>query len=133
GDEVPLPHFAEAMLALKQRAGRHAIIDFMLARAHQPTARLIDWLIWIDTPLDLALARTLAHQVRLAGKAAPQAAARFIGWLDGYLESYPRVMRRGYQLQLETVRPQADLVLDGTLSPEQLADLAAAEIRRRFP
>jgi uridine kinase len=131
-DEVPMPHFAEAMLALKEGAARHAIVDFMLARAHQPTARLIDWLVWIDTPLDIALARTLHQQVFLARK-APQEAWRFVSWLDGYLDSYARVMRRGYQVQLATVRPHADLVLDGMLPPEQLAELAAAEIRRRFP
>jgi uridine kinase len=132
-DEVPLPGFAEAMLALKRSPARHAIVDFLLARAHRPTASHIDWLIWIETPLDLALARTLHQQVALARKAPPAEAALFIGWLDGYLGSYARVMRRGYELQLATVRPHADLVLDGTLPAEQLAEFAASEILRRFP
>jgi uridine kinase len=131
-DEVPLPHFAEALIALKQGPARHVILDFLLARAHAPTARHIDWLIWIDTPLDIALVRTLRQQVELARNAAP-AAAQFIAWLASYLDSYARIMHRSYQLQLTTVRPHADMILDGTLSPDRLAQLAATEILRRFP
>jgi uridine kinase len=130
-DEVPLPNFAEAIVDLKQGPARHVILDFLLARAHPPTARHIDLLIWIETPLDIALVRTLREQVGLARAAPP--AAGFVDWLSGYLDSYARVMHRGYQLQRATVRPQADIILDGMLPPDQLAELAAAEILRRFP
>jgi uridine kinase len=130
--EVPLPNFAEALIALKAGPARHVILDFLLARAHPPTARLIDLLVWIDTPPDIALARTLREQVALA-RDAPAAAAGFVDWLAAYLDSYARLMHRGYRLQRATVRPHADLMLDGMLSPEQLAELALAEILRRYP
>ena len=130
-EEVPLPNFAQALIGLKQGPARHVILDFLLARAHPPTAPHIDLLIWIETPLDLALVRTLRDQVGLA-RAAP-AAPGFIDWLAGYLDSYARVMHRSYQLQRATVRPHADIILDGMLPPDQLAELAAAEILRRFP
>jgi uridine kinase len=129
--EVPLPNFAEALGRMKQSPARHVILDFLLARAHPPTARDIDMLIWIDTPLDLALVRTLRDQVGLARNAPP--AAGFMDWLAGYLDNYARVMHRGYQLQWASVRPQADIILDGTLAPDRLVELAAAEILRRFP
>ena len=92
-DEVPLPNFAQAIADLKQGPARHVILDFLLARAHAPTARHIDLLIWIETPLDIALVRTLRDQVGLARAAPP--AAGFIDWLSGYLDSYARVMHRG--------------------------------------
>jgi uridine kinase len=130
-EEVPLPNFAEALTGLKQGPARHVILDFLLARAHPPTARQIDLLIWIDTPLDIALARTLRHQVGLAREGP--ATAAFVDWLAGYLDTYTRVMHRSYQLQHATVRPRADMILDGTLAPERLTELAAAEILRRFP
>jgi len=130
-DEVPLPNFAQALVSLKCGPARHVILDFLLARAHQPTARHIDFMIWIDTPLDIALARTLRAQVERA-RGAP-AAAQFTAWLAGYLDSYAGVMHRSYQLQHATVRPRADIILDGMLPPDQLAELAAAEILRRFP
>jgi uridine kinase len=129
--EVPLPNFAEALAGLKQGPARHVILDFLLARAHPATASHIDMLIWIDTPLDIALVRTLREQAGLARNAPPTAG--FIDWLAGYLDSYARVMHRGYQLQRATVRPQADIILDGMLPPDRLAELAAAEILCRFP
>jgi uridine kinase len=132
-DEVPLPNFAQALIDLKQGSARHVILDFLLARAHAPTARHIDLLIWIETPLDIALARTLREQVALARKAPPAGAAHFIHWLAGYLDSYTRVMYRGYELQRATVRPLADIVLDGALPPDRLAELATVEVLRRFP
>jgi adenylate kinase family enzyme len=130
-DEVPLPNFAEALVALKGGQARHVIVDFLLARAHQPTAGHIDLMIWIETPLDIALSRTLRNQVARARAAA--AAVQFTDWLAGYLDSYAGVMHRSYQLQHATVRPHADIVLDGMQPPDQLAERAAAEIRRRFP
>jgi uridine kinase len=132
-EEVPLPHFAQALAELKHGGARHVILDFLLARAHGPTAHQIDLLIWIDTPLDVALARTLRRQIGLARQAPPAGAARFIEWLAGYLDSYTRVMHRGYELQRATVRSKADIVLDGALPADRLAELAAAEILRRFP
>ncbi|HLH94460.1 MAG TPA: uridine kinase [Xanthobacteraceae bacterium] len=130
-DEVPLPGFAEALMHLRQGGTRQVILDFLLARAHAPTAALIDFMIWIDTPLDIALSRTLREQVALARTGA--AAAGFLDWLAAYLDSYARVMHRGYQVQRTTVRGKADMILDGLLAPEELAARAAAEILRRFP
>jgi hypothetical protein len=132
-EEVPLPLFAQALAELKQGGARHVILDFLLARAHGPTAREIDLLIWIDTPPDIALARTLRQQVGLARQAPPAQAARFIEWLAGYLDSYAGVMHRGYELQRATVRSKADIVLDGALPPHRLVELAIVEILRRFP
>jgi uridine kinase len=130
-DEVPLPNFAEALAGLKRGPARHVVLDFLLARAHQPTARQIDLVIWIDTPLDVALARTLRDQVERARAAS--ASAPFTAWLAGYLDSYAGVLHRSYQLQHATVRPHADIILDGMLPPDQLAERATAEILRRFP
>jgi hypothetical protein len=130
-DEVPLPGFAEALAALKGSGARHIILDFLLARAHGPTAGEIDFLIWIETPLDIALARTLGEQVALA-RAGPMSAG-FLDWLAAYLDSYARVMHRGYLLQRSTVRPKADLILDGLSPPGEVAERAFAEIMRRFP
>src|SRR5579872_1542992 len=65
-DEVPLPGFAEALARLKNGGTRSVVLDFLLGRAHGSTATEIDFMIWIDTPLDIALTRTLRQQVALA-------------------------------------------------------------------
>jgi uridine kinase len=131
--EILLPRFLETMLALKQGGARYVLVDFLLARAHPATAPHIDFVIWIDLPLDVALARMVRAQVALARQGPPAGHTRLADWLDGYLESYERFLHRSYEHQRKLVRPLADLVVDGTLASERLAELAAAAILARFP
>ena len=70
----------------------------------------------------------------MATSAAEQAAPRdFAIWLEAYLENYTRFMRRSYEVQRSTVMPQADVVLDGTLAPDRLTELAMLAIRKGLP
>jgi uridine kinase len=131
-DEIPIPGFAEKIAALAVSGTRFVIVDAPVGRAHAPTAALIDFLIFIDTPLDVALARVIRGQASLATRAAePGAVRNFAGWLEGYLDNYVRFMRRSYEMQRAAVMPQADLVLDGMLPPQRLTELAVAVLSER--
>jgi hypothetical protein len=131
-DEIPLSGFAEKIAALAAGGSRHVLVDAPIGRAHPPTAAMIDFLIFIDTPFDIALARVIRGQANLAVRASEPAAARnFAMWLEGYLDNYARFMRRSYEVQRATVMPQADLVLDGLLAPQRLAELSVAAISAR--
>jgi hypothetical protein len=130
-DEIPVPGFAEKLADLKASGAPFVVVDSPLGRAHPPTAAAIDFLIFVDTPLDIALARVLLDQARLAARAAEPGAARdFAVWLEGYLGNYARFMRRSYGVQRTTVMPQADLVLDGTFTPDRLVELAMLAINK---
>ena len=131
--EIPLPRFLESVLALKHGGARYVLLDFLLARAHPATAPHIDFVIWIELAPDLALARMLRAQIAIAMRGPAAGRAQLVEWLGPYLESYERLLHRSYELQRARVRPQADLVVDGSLTPERQADLAAAAIRARFP
>lgn len=123
-DEIPVPGFAEKLTSLKSAGTPYVVVDTPLGRAHPPTAVMIDFLVFVDTPLDIALARILREQARLAAQTAePGGALKFAVWLEGYLENYARFMRRSYAVQRTTVMPQADLVLDGSLTPDRLVEL----------
>jgi uridine kinase len=101
-----------AFAARHARAIRPApviLAEAPMGRAHSASAALIDTLVWIDLPLDVALARNL-----LALGRQPDAQAH---WFETYLEDYLRTTRLILMHQQKVVRPCADIILDGTQSP----------------
>jgi uridine kinase len=119
---------AEALAALKAgRAVREPVsgrlvgpaplvlFEMPLGRAFPPTRLLIDFLVWIDLPLDVALARNLAAFA--SADPAPPAE-----WFANYARDYLTAVRPTLMAQQSVVAPGADLVLDGTLLPGMLAE-----------
>lgn len=100
--------------------GRRAIVfDTLLGRADAATGALVDHLVWLDLPPDLALARKL----RALLAAMPDAGA-----LAGYLAHYESLLRPTYAVQRARVRPDADQILDATAPMESLAGAVAAAV-----
>lgn len=130
--EITAPNFAEDLARLQAGGTSYVVVDAPLGRAHPATAAMIDFLIFVDTPLDLALARVIKAQAAQVHRGEPAAVQGFAGWLEDYLDYYLRFTRRIYEVQRAKVMPQADLVLDGTLAPERLAELAVAAIKEKI-
>jgi uridine kinase len=131
-DEIPAPGFTEELRKMRTSGAPYVVVDAPLGRAHPPTAAMVDFLIFVDTPLDIALARVVRDQASLAARSsAPGAARNFAAWLVGYLDNYTRFMRRSYDVQRTTVMPQADLVLDGTLTRQRLCELSMPAIAKQ--
>lgn len=138
--EVPLPGLATDLAALKRgesvpdraRGGslrlprgepRVALFDTLLGRAHAGTGCHIDYLIWLDVPFDVALARKLRSFTAEALR-DPRAGPPLLTSLDAYLGRYEDLLRPTYAIQRQRVRPGADLVLPAA----PLADLLAAAL-----
>ena len=99
------------------------LFETAFGRAHRATGAFIDFLIWIDTPLDIALAR--ASRVFLEGLQrdhAPHAAAEFVAWQTRYMQGYP-MLRTTYLALRERLAATADLILDGAGPVEALRRL----------
>jgi hypothetical protein len=97
-----------------------------IGRLHRATGAFIDFLIWVDTPLDAALSRTLLGFVDEAQRdAAPNAKSDFLRSLRKYLAKYEDIWMICVA-QREAILPAVDLVLDGGLP----ADVAAERIRK---
>lgn len=128
-DEITAPGFAEAIARRRTDGARHLVVDGPLGRAHAASGAMIDLLVFIDTPFDIALARVIHGEARRA--AGPADARGFVAWLDAYLDNYQRFARRSYQLQRDIVMPGADLVLDGALTPPDLADRVLRAVAER--
>jgi uridine kinase len=136
-DELAVPLLGEHLARLK--AGqpvrdiaprKYIVFETQFGRAHTATGGLIDLLIWIDLPLELALARKLkAFAAGALGDANPR---ERLAWLDAYLGNYLTLVRRLLVLQAERVRPQAELVLDGSGALEPMAMRAQQYVLERL-
>ncbi len=94
------------------------MFDAPLGRAHRETGQLIDLMVFLDTPLDVAMARRL---VRDGFQDNPESA------LKGYLE-WSRDLFLEHIHQLSTT---SDLILDGTLQPSVLVARIVDELKKR--
>lgn len=141
-DAIRVPQLPEHLAELKDgravvdratqtpiRPARHIVFETPFGRRHSATGRHIDFLIWIDTPLDLALARKIRQFAGGVRQGGPAAAVDFTEWLDGYLASYAGVVGQLLRRQREAVMPAADLVLDGESAPDRLLESAVSALR----
>jgi len=87
------------------------VFDTPLGRAHPETGKIIDFAVWIDCPLDVALSRKIAQMTKQVGE---QQSASFVKWLNGYLELYSKIVRPACIIQSGRVVGGCDLRLDGT-------------------
>ena len=92
----------------------HIVFDAPLGRAHAATGKFIDHMVFLDTPLDIALARRL-----LRDGWTNDTEAHLRGYLDWTKELFTR--------QIDQVAATADLVLDGTLPANVLVERIIAE------
>lgn len=108
---------------------KYIVFETQFGRAHRATGPLIDLLIWIDVPLEIALARKLKAFSADALREPPGPAARArLEWLDGYLAGYLALVRRLLLMQVAKVRPQADFIVDGSGEPAAMVELARAHV-----
>jgi uridine kinase len=100
------------------------VVDEPFGRAWTPIRPLLDVVVCLDVPLEIALARRVlrtANAVTDSARFHADIKRGMTHYLDGGRDSYARV--------LALVRAEAEVVLDGTLGPEQLAAAALQAIR----
>ena len=90
--------------------GAAVVVEAPLGQAHRATGDLIDFLVFIDTPLEVALARWVRRRL---SEGMPS------GELAAHLDLYETVLRPVYLEQRRQVVPDADLVVDGLDDPAE--------------
>ena len=118
---LEVPGFAEAIRGARDTGDhRWLIVETQLGRSHLPSRPLIDTQIWIEAPLDIALARVLLKFSEEAVRTSDQLQARF-HWQAGYLRNYTESVRETLCLQRRIIAADSDLIVDGQLTTaEQL-------------
>ncbi len=144
-DRLPVPGLGDALAALKQGhavldpatnaqipPAQHILFETQFGRAHSQTGRHVDFLAWIDTPLDIALARKVRQFARELDTGDPAETAAFGDWLSAYLDNYLGVVGNLLRFQREKVAAQADVSVDGLLPPEEQAREIGRAVAARF-
>ena len=118
-DALEAPGLCEALSSM--RGDAPVIFEMPLGRAWSATAALIDVMVWVDVPLDIALARRLRDITSNLVKQSPDEMKRGLAWLNDYLAHYAGTLHAVLEAQRRVVRPQADLVVDGLRDVATLA------------
>jgi len=118
------------------------IIEEPMGRGRDEMAKSIDFVALIDTPLDIALARRFlrladANPLEDLEQTTKQQLRESVEALTGFvrdqLRSYLDVSRSVYMAVQEQVAADCDLVLDGRLPADELAEQLVGAVRRAAP
>lgn len=97
------------------------VFEMPLGRAWTATAAHIDLLVWVDVPLDIALARRLRDIGGGLLQQGPDADLRQgLSWLHDYLGHYLQTLHAVLAVQRRVVRADADVLVDGQAVPEAM-------------
>lgn len=120
----------------------YIVVEEPTGRERKEMADHIDFCVFIDTPLDIGLARRLWRDFLISTKMRVEekrnANEEFFEVKDiengvnnirEYLDYYQNEFRWYYIEQLKRVKPNCDLVLDGLLPPEELSQQLVASVK----
>jgi len=117
----------DGLRGLRAEKPAFILIDYPFGRAHPVIAPYLDYALWIDTPLDMALARGILRDY-LRRDPTRRAIENPMAQLEQSLDFYLARHRQTSLVHEATVRPACDFVLDGSLPVEQLAVLALEKL-----
>jgi len=124
----------EPRTSLEVLPRKYILFETQFGKAHRATGQHVDLLVWIDTPLDVALARVVRTlTASFLHENAPEKLAERVRWLQGYLDNYLATVRSLMAMQKQKVAAFADVVIDGQVPLPDVVQAAKHEILRRLP
>lgn len=98
----------------------YIVLDFPFAYKHSHASKCIDYAVFVDTPLDVALARRITRDFQN-------------GTMEDVLfdmKNYLYKGRRAYLEMLNTIKPNSDIVVDGTLPVSGIVSIIYEKITK---
>lgn len=121
-DLTPLIKDIEALMRDSGDCPGYILLDYPFAYLHSALSKYIDFAVYIDTPLDIAMARRIERDY----------ASKSMNDLLRDLQHYVSRGRAAYQLMEKTVKPASDLLVDGSLPVAAIVEQVLGEIDRRL-
>ncbi|HEY4542909.1 MAG TPA: hypothetical protein VIG66_11115 [Noviherbaspirillum sp.] len=130
-DALEAPGLTEELARLRGEVahGGWLVFEMPLGRTYAATANAIDLLVWLDVPLDVALARKLRELAAGANVGSAEDARMALQWMESYLAHYMTTVRKVLEVQRQRVPQQADLVLDGCADVQTLLAQVLERVR----
>lgn len=107
-----LQDFKSDLVSLIDSGCHMILLDYPFAYKNSAIAPYIDYAVFVHTPLDVAMARRVLRDIRTQGLNSAD--------IESSLNSYLSGGRRAYLEAISTIKPNSDLILDGTSSPEDM-------------
>jgi uridine kinase len=124
--EFDCPGMAQAVdQTIQQGELEYIVLDYPFGRGHPRLREVIDLAIFIDTPLDVAMARRILRDYPSESGASP---AEELSRLRTELAYYLEKARYPY-LDMDRQKPTSDLVLNGWRGLEELKDQILERLR----
>ena len=120
-DEWNLTPLIRDLKALLTEQLDYIVIDFPFAYKHFETSKMIDFAVFIDTPLDIAMARRVIRDFENSSN------ENIVLEMKNYISKG----RRGYLEMLKTIKPNSNITVDGTRSVIEIADIIHEQISSR--
>ncbi len=99
----------------------YIIVDYPFAYLNSEMRQFIDVTIFIDTPLDIAMARRILRDFK----------EDTMSEIQNDLKHYITYARKAYLEALHTVKPNSDIILDGSLSVDEIINQILESLNRR--
>lgn len=137
-NEFQTPQFFSDILALKNgksilhpktnqevKPARLLFIEEPFGRGRQTIGDLIDFSIYVDAPLEVALARRLLRMSKLISEGDSDVT------IEEHLQWYLRVGRNFFVAVEKNARKNCDLIVDGLLSTDEMSKIIIDVIKQK--
>jgi uridine kinase len=100
----------------------YIILDYPFGTVHLDVGSYVDFSVWIDIPLDVSLARRILRDFTRRSEARRPLKRNTAEEVSSYLDFYISRDRDTFFRHIETIKPFADLVVDGMKTLEEIAN-----------
>jgi uridine kinase len=116
---TPMVHDLKLLLSEPRQPLDYILLDYPFAYLQDEMGKWIDFAIFVDTPLDIAMARRILRDFQ----------ADPIENVRADVQGYLTYGRPAYLQMLHNVRPHSDCIVDGCLSVDEIVEILLSKIR----
>ncbi|OAB47170.1 hypothetical protein [Paenibacillus antarcticus] len=118
---APLVYDVQNLISKNEQKLKYLLLDYPFAYLNNGLGAFIDFTVFIDTPLDIAMARRLLRDYNEAS----------FNDLHNDMIFYLSRGRAAYQEMIKSVKPNSDCIIDGSNPPEMIVDQIFKEINKK--